>query len=184
MKRIHNIEAFAKYGAKDKIIFAGTEGVDELISGEIDVVTVGPCVVRLFVAGVDDKTAREYLLGTVEGADTVAFAVNGEAAHIKFEPSGEVWYRQSKLFAALDNPEPDVTYTRMEKPGLYNDEWSMMAHRMAVMEKLRAATDHREPDEHTASLERRMAEMAETIEALKAEREAAEAVQVDNGAAQ
>ncbi|QCS37231.1 hypothetical protein [Tortoise microvirus 72] len=168
--RIKNIEQFQQWDAKASIVYrANGGGEEEVISGSIEFVAVGPVTIRLQLPDVGKKPGPSYLLGTYEGVavETVIFAIAAPVVRLVFEPSGEVWFRKQDIFQAPENPNPDETFTRMEKPGLYMDDLSIALHRQSVLQRIHEGRQNVERDNYTAQLERKLRELGDTVEKLK-----------------
>lgn len=176
-KKIQNIDEFRAYNEKSRITFTA-QGPEGVIGGEIEIVTVGPCVARLVVPAEGKAKEQVYLLGCFEGHETIQFAIKAENAAVVLEPSGEVSYRQQKTFAVADNPNPDENFTRNERMGLEMDELGIALHRQAVLNRIETGRERLVADQHTRSLERKLQETNERVDALlKAQSDAAEAAQ-------
>lgn len=161
MIRTHNVHEFVKYSDKTSIVF---NGIDGMCSASIDLNTVGPCAVYLQMPDEGKNKGKRFLLACVEGIESIAWAVPGDAVKIELEPSGEVWFRKPPDTGAADNPTPDVTFTRMEKLGMYEeDEIEAALNRQAILQRIHAGRESRERDAHTARLERQLAEVSSQL---------------------
>lgn len=166
MRRIKNITEFYAYEVDHTELVYHANTDDGMISGELEINTVGPCVARLQLPNEGKKPGKAWLLGTYEGHETISFSIDAPLARVVLEPSGEVWWRRSEVFASNANPNPEETFTRMEKPGLYQDELGIALHRQATLNRIYAAQEGAVADAHTKRLERMIAEMSDKIEAL------------------
>lgn len=164
IKRVDNLDQFEKWSKDKRIVFkANDEG---MVNGEIDVKSVGPCVIRAAV-DVGEKAPKTFLLDTIEGAATLRFAVGSAEVHLLFEPSAEVWFRKADNFAVADNPNPLETFTRMENMALEMDELGIALHRQEIMMNIRNGRENMERDAYQRKLESQLGELTSTIAALK-----------------
>lgn len=172
VKRIDNVDQYTQWKKTHRIEFRANESTG-IINGEIELNTVGPCVARLAVAADEDGPAQVYLLGCVEGLETLRFAVMANRAAVVLEPSAEVWFRKQDTFVVGDNPNPDETFTRMEHMGLEMDELGIALHRQNVLNQIQTGRENRERDNYSRQLERRLDDMAHIIKTLQAPQEPA-----------
>lgn len=174
-KKIQNIEEFRPYNEKSRITYQA-QGPEGVIGGELEIVTVGPCVARLVLPAEGKAKEQAYLLGCFEGHETIQFAIKAPLAVIVLEPSAEVAYRQQKTFAVADNPNPDENFTRNERMGLEMDELGIALHRQAVLNRIEQSRQRLQDDQYTSALERKLAETSAAVERLvKAQEEAEQA---------
>lgn len=176
MQRIRNVTEYFLYDTKKTDLKFFASGSEEATLCEFDITPLGPVAVR--VQAPDEKKGepgQSWLVGVYESAETLRFAVPFKAAKVVLEPSGEVWVRRPHVAAASENPNPDETFTRMEKQGIDMDPMSIALHRQAVMNRIATGRDNAERDSYTASLERKLAEISQTVDQLKAARAAEEA---------
>lgn len=183
-KKIQNIEEFREYKQGDTLRYVA-QGPEGVIGGELEIVTVGPCVARLHIPGDKKGSVTKYLLGCFEGHETIQFAIKAPEAVVVLEPSAEVAYRQQKTFAVADNPNPDENFTRNERMGLEMDELGIALHRQAVLNRIEQSRQRLQDDQYTSTLERKLAETSAAVEQLvKAQRDAEEARAAEQAAQQ
>lgn len=156
---IRNIDKFARYEAGEKIHYDGY-GARTIA---IDVVPVGPCVMRLHRADAKKGEAGQ-VIAILDRQETVKVDVKGDVA-VSFEPAGELWYAAQRI-TVTKIAQDEASLTRLEKPGLYMDELSIALHRQAVLQRIQANQLEEARTAHTTQLERRLADMASQIEAL------------------
>lgn len=173
--RVHNVEQFQRWDDKSRIVFRANDN-SGVIGAELEINTVGPCVARVHLPDEGKNPGKVYLLGVFEGNQTIQFGISAETVMVALEPSSEVWYRKSDTFATAENPNPNVSFTRMENMGLEMDELGIALHRQAVLNRIETGRVQIVADQYTRKVERLLAEtnarVDKLLEAQRVEREA------------
>lgn len=160
MRRLKNVEDFVKYDdTTDHMLTFKANEETGMVSGEFEVKVVGPCAAFVHLPDVGKNPGPRYLLCLIDADDTIVFSVKAPMARVVLQPSAEVWFRKRTVFQSADNPNPDQNFTRMEKPGLYQDELGIALHRQAVLNRIQQTAS----ETASAAAARRMAKQLEDL---------------------
>lgn len=168
MKRVKNVQDFVQYDETTNLVFKSNDE-SGVISAELEINTVGPCVVRLQLPNAGKKVGNVYLVGVYEGLDKVHFAIAAPEARLVFEPSGEVWFRHNEVPQGIPDTGEE-TFTRLEKPGLYLDDLSLALHRQSVLQNIAETRRNVNADAYQRRLEKTIDELSAKIDGIEKER--------------
>lgn len=167
MQRIKNIAQYLRYDKTTNLVFHAAVGDEQpSVLVELEINPVGPCVVRAHAPDTKKgEPGESWLVGCYDSPETLRFALPLKACRVSLE-AAEVWVRRPRTVSTEQNPNPDETFTRMEKQGIDMDEMSVALHRQAVFNRIAANRDMAERDAYTRQLESKLNQLSEQIATL------------------